>query len=63
LSANTVALMANAKNMAKLRMVERMDSSLPIGRLLACPCPWPSPAGMLDPAYACRLIAKRTLPL
>jgi hypothetical protein len=36
--------MANSK-IVTLRMVERMDSSLPIGRLLACPAR--GPAGML----------------
>jgi len=38
--------MANRK-IVTLRMVERMDSSLPIGRLFAMPYPRPSPEGML----------------
>src|SRR5262245_9502280 len=38
---NRAALMANSK-IVTLRMVERMDSSLPIGRLLACPARGPA---------------------
>jgi hypothetical protein len=42
-----VAPIASAISIVKLRVVERIDSSLPTGRLLACPARGRAPAGML----------------
>ncbi len=57
-----MALIASAISIVKFRVVERMDSSLPAGRLLAC-LPAAGTRQDAGPAYVCRLIAEvRTRP-